>query len=110
MYWWVYIRKSPFICRKLTVRMHEPLMSEQSKLLFGKFNVDIGETNTVKCEVPGCKPGIFPAVGHGHDVGTIQVPPIMIPAFFSLGRWRWTGGISRYPFFHIIIIQLLAPD
>src|SRR5450432_738050 len=110
MYRWIYIRKSPFICRKLTVGMHEPIMGEQGELLFGKINVDLGKTNTVKCQVPGRKPGIFPAVRHGYDVGTIQVSPVMIPAFFSLGWWRRTGGISRNPFLHIIIIQLLAPD
>src|SRR5215210_508269 len=63
----------------------------------------------MKRQIPGCKPGILPGVGHGDDVGRIEMRPLAVAAMLAPG-WRWRlGWVAGQPFADIVAVELLRP-
>ena len=90
--------------------MHVPLAHQQHQLTLGKLGVDFGESQAMEGPVPGREPWIFPFVGHGNDIGVVQMLPVGIAPMFALrGRWR-LGRITLQPKRHIVVKKLLAPE
>src|SRR5271154_5431229 len=71
----IHIAKSPFVSRQLTVRMHVPLAEKKDKLLLRIIRIYKRKRDTVESQVPRRIPGIFPFVGHGHDVIVVELRP-----------------------------------
>ena len=73
-----------------------------------KRRIDERQRDTVKRQVPGGVPRIFPRVRHGEDVRIVEMSPVGIAAMLSLGRWFRSHGIALQPTTHVIVIVLLA--
>ena len=106
----VYVSESPFVGRELAVGMHVPFAEDEHELLFGEIGIDQGERDAVKSQVPRGVPGIFPLVGHGDDVGVVEVRPIVIASGGALWRRRRIAGIAVQPLFDHVVIELLRPQ
>ena len=90
--------------------MHVPLAGQERELLFGKIRIDQGQRDTVKGQVPSGVPGVLPLVGHGDNVGVVEVSPFAVAAgLMTLWRCRF-AGIAFEPGAEIVIIKLLGPE
>ncbi len=106
----VHISEGPFVGRELAVGVHVPFAEHEHELLFSEIRVDESERDAVKSQVPRGIPGIFPLVGHGDDVGVVEVQPIMIAAGGAFRRRRRIAGITRQPLFYDVVVELLRPQ
>ena len=73
----VHVAERPFVGGQLAVRMHVPFAREQHELVLGKLGVHQRQRDAVKRQVPRGIPRIFPFVGHGNDVGVVEMLPIV---------------------------------
>ncbi len=64
--------------------MHVPFATQQNQLTLGKFGIDQRERDTMKTQVPGGEPGIFPFVGHRQNFIAVQVLPVVIATILPL--------------------------
>ena len=76
--WRVDVAEGPFVGRQLAVGVHVPLTRHEHELFLGEVGIDERERNAVKREIPGRVPRIFPLVGHGDDVGVVEMAPLMV--------------------------------
>ena len=44
---------------------------EKNELIFGKIRINLCKWYHVKCQIPGCVPGILPFVGHRDNVSIV---------------------------------------
>ena len=100
------VAKSPFVGGKLAVRMHVPFAKQKNKLLFREIGIDESERNAMESEIPRGIPGIFPFVRHGDDVIVVEMRPILVAAFFALGRRRGTSRVSFQPGLDVVVLKL----
>src|SRR6266536_5692352 len=84
---WVDIAEGPLVGRDLAVWVLVPLAAQQNQLLLGELRVDQRKRDTVKRQIPGGEPGVFPLVGHRDDVGGVEVFPVGVAAGPAFG-WR----------------------
>src|ERR1041385_3887707 len=105
----IHVAEVPFVSRYLAVGMLVPLPDNEIELALGELNIDQGQWNTVKGEVPGRIPGIFPFVRHRHDPLVVKMTPSRVTNMFALFRRRWLAGIAIEPLFNDVMIKLLAP-
>ncbi len=80
---WVDVVEGPLVGRNLAVGVHVPLAQEEDELAFGESGIDAGEGHAVEGQVPGGVPGVFPGIGHGEDVGVIEMAPAGVAAVFA---------------------------
>ena len=97
MYRRIDIAKGPFIGRQLAVGVHIPFAGHQFELAFGEIGVDQHQGQAVKGQIPGGEPGVFPLVGHGDDIGIIEMQPLAVT---SLPAFRRRGGGNAPLFFY----------
>src|SRR5438067_10971897 len=64
----------------------------------------------MKSKVPRGVPGILPLVGHGDNVGVVEMLPLTIAA--KLSPRGWSGGvrIASEPLLHDVVVELLRPE
>src|SRR4030095_2609769 len=60
-------------------------------------------------QIPTGIPWIFPVIGHGNDIGIVEMNPFTVAALLPDRRRCRLRGISRYPLLHVIIVELLTP-
>src|SRR5205814_6562149 len=106
----IYIAKVPFVGGKLAVRMLIPLANHNIELTFGKMRVDQSQWNAMKSQVPRGVPWKFPTIGHRHDALVIKMLPIEITTAPARLWWRGISRITREPFLHDIVVELLSPE
>ena len=70
------VAQRPLIGGHLAVGVHIPLARQQDELLLSEVRIQIGERQTVKRQIPGGVPRIFPLVRHRDDVGIVEVAPV----------------------------------
>src|SRR5205823_519442 len=70
------IAERELVSRELPVGMHVPLATEKEQLVLRKLGIEARHRDALEREIPRCKPGIFPAVGHRDHVAR----PDMIPS------------------------------
>ena len=89
--------------------MHVPFAEDEHELLLGKIRIDKGERDAVKSEVPCGIPGILPLVGHGDDVGVVEMQPVVIASSGALRGRRRMAGITIEPLPDNVVIELFRP-
>src|SRR3954453_3337665 len=62
----------------------------------------------MESKVPGCKPGIFPFIGHGNNVPAGEVLPVIVT--FLVTVRLMLIGLSKQPFKYIQVIELFGPQ
>ena len=73
--------------------MHVPFARQQDELVLGKLGVDHRQRNAMKREVPRRIPRILPFVGHGDDVGVVEVRPFVVAPMLAFGGGGgWPGS------------------
>ena len=87
--------------------MHVPNARQQHELVLGEGGVDRQKGDGVEGQVPGGVPGVLPLVGHGDDVGVVDVFPVEIAHARRRLRQRRIAGD---PFRHIYEVELLGPE
>ena len=100
----------PLVGRQLSVGMHVPLAQEQHQLLLGEVGVDERQRDAVEGQVPGGVPGILPLVGHGDDVGVVELDPLVVAALLAFRRRRGIGGVALQPVLDHVVIVLFRPE
>src|SRR5947208_2440176 len=81
----------------------------QLELVLGELRVDLRQREAVERQVPRRVPRVLPLVGHGDDVGVIEVRPVGVAAALArLGR-RGLRGIAVHPLRDVDRVELLAP-
>ena len=90
--------------------MLKPFAGEQDQLVFRERGVDMGQGDAVECQVPGGEPGIFPLVGHRHDVERVESAPPGIATAEPGVRRPGLGGVAVQPARHVVVVELLAPQ
>ncbi|MCY1312143.1 hypothetical protein D9M70_625380 [compost metagenome] len=60
-------------------------------------------------QVPGGKPGIFPFIGHGENIGHIGMMPGGVPLVITPFEIKRHFRVPFQPLVNIAIIELLAP-
>ena len=93
----IHIAERPLVCRQLSVGMHVPLAQHQHELFLGEIGIDQRQRDAMKSQIPCRIPRILPLVGHGNDVGVIQMRPLVIAAVLALRRRRRIAGIAFEP-------------
>ncbi len=83
-----------------------PFAPEQEQLLLGKVGIEQSQWDAVKCQVPGGKPGIFPFIGHGDDIGRVQMAPFAIASLLAFLRRRGLGRIAVQPLLQVVMVEL----
>src|SRR5262245_51864257 len=63
----------------------------------------------MKGKVPRRIPRVFPGVGHGKDIGIVEMHPIGIAAVPSFRRRLGADRVTLEPPAHLIMIELFAP-
>ena len=106
----IHVAERPLVGRNLSVGMHVPLAQHQDELILGKIRIHQRQRNAVKRQVPCGVPGILPFVGHGDDVGVVQMRPLVIAAVAALRRRRRIARIAFEPLLHHVVIELLGPQ
>ena len=106
----IHIAERPLVSGDLPVGMHVPLAQHEHQLLLGKFRIHHRQRHAVKRQIPCRIPGILPLVGHGDDVGVVQMRPVGIAPVQPLGRRRRLPRISVEPGIHVVGVKLLAPQ
>src|SRR6516162_1899806 len=69
-------------------------------------NIDLSQNNTMKRQVPGSKPGIFPFVGHGKNAGTLEVEPLPIPRHEAIGGIWWQLLVFNPVLYGIVVERI----
>ena len=64
----------------------------------------------MECQVPGGEPRVLPLVGHGEDVGVVEMSPVRVAAVLPLRGWRGLAGIALQPVAHDVVVELLRPE
>src|SRR5215472_15375494 len=75
---WVDVTEIPFIGRDLTGRVQVKPEKQQVELLLGEIDVNGGERNRMKGQIPRSEPGVFPFVRHRDDMVADHVEPLVI--------------------------------
>src|SRR5260370_18112260 len=104
----IQVAKSAFIGRQLAVRMHVPFAGNQQKLPLSKFRIDDRKRQSMKRQVPGGKPRIFPLIRHRKYFRRVEMLPIMVAAGFSWPRRRRISRIALEPIPYIKTVPLFA--
>jgi hypothetical protein len=103
------IAECPLVRRQLPVRVHVPLARHEQQLFLSELGIDESQSDTVKCQIPGRVPRIFPLVRHRYDIRVVQMAPFVVAAVQTL-FWRLrTGRIAFEPAIKIVIVNLFAP-
>ena len=98
--------------------MEDARLGDQDQLALGEMRIDQRESHAVERQIPGGEPGIFPGVGHGHDVAGRkladaahgQMIPFRIAAVFARSRRRRLRRVALKPSTNIVAVELLAPQ
>ena len=106
----IHIAERPLVSGDLPVGMHVPLAQHEHQLLLGKFRIHHRQRHAVKRQIPCRIPGILPLVGHGDDVGVVQMRPLMI-APLQTRIWRLRSArIAFQPALDFQVVILLRPE
>src|SRR5215468_12523119 len=89
--------------------MQVAAVEQQVELLLGEIDVDGGERNGVKGQVPGGKPGIFPLVRHRDDMVSDHVEPLAVADLTICWPHRIVAMLLE-PLVGIVKKVLLAPQ
>src|SRR5215472_6156824 len=81
---------------------------QQVELLLGEIDVDRGERNGVKRQIPSGKPRIFPFIRHRDDMAADHVEPLAVPD--PEARPPRVDAVFLEPFVYIVKEILLAPQ
>ena len=106
----VHVVERPLVGRQRAVRMLEPLATEQEQLVLRERRVDVSEGDGVERQVPGGEPRVLPGVGHRHDVGRLEVPPVRVAPGVASCRRRRQPRVAVEPAGHVVAVVLLAPQ
>ena len=71
----IQVREFPFVGGDLSVGVLELLEEQNAEVVLRRPRVDQRKSKTLKRQVPGRKPRIFPFVGHHQYSRRIQMPP-----------------------------------
>ena len=61
-------------------------------------------------QIPRGIPRILPLVGHGDDVGVVEVRPFAVAAVFAFGGRRRLVRVAVNPFRHVVVEELFRPN
>ena len=102
------VAEMPLVGRDLSDRMPEQPEEQQVELLLGEIDIDGGERDCVKGQVPGSEPRIFRFVRHRDDIVADQVEPLAVP---HLAGWSHrVDAMFVEPFVNIEAEVLFAPQ
>ena len=104
------VAKGPLVGGDLAIRVHVPLARQQDELLLGECGVQVRQWQAMESQIPGRVPRVFPLVGHGNDIGVVQMPPVSVAAVPARGRRWWLRRVALQPSADIEVKELLAPD
>src|SRR5215472_9380584 len=105
---WIDITEIPFIGWDLSGWMQVKPEKQQVELLLGKIDVDRGERNGVKRQIPSGEPRIFPFIRHRDDMAADHVEPLVVPD--PAARPSHIDAVLLEPFVYIVKEILLAPQ
>ena len=104
------VAERPLVGGQLAIGMHVPFPGDEHELVLGELRVQRGERDGVERQIPGGVPWVFPLVGHGDDIGVVEVGPFGVAAVLARFRDRRAGGVAVEPLGHVQVEELLAPD
>ena len=100
----IHVAEVPLVRWNLSVRVHEPRLVNQFKLLLGEVRIHDRKCDGVEGEIPCRKPGILPLVGHGNDIRGGKMGPSVVAS--TLDR----AAISGIPVVNVVDVVLLGPE
>ena len=83
---WIDVVEVPLVGGEFSGRVHVPFAEEQFELAFGEVGIDFRHGQHVEGEVPRCEPRVLPFVGHGENVGRVEVLPVAVANAAASGR------------------------
>ncbi len=102
------VAERPFVGGNLPVGVEVVFLQHQFDLILGEIDIDQRQRGAVVSQIPGREPGIFPLVGHGDDIGRLEMSPGAVAAPFpTVGRRE---VVAVQPAGHVVMEELLAPD
>ena len=102
--------EGPLVGREGPVGVHEPLPADGDQLVLGEGGVDVGQGDGVEGQVPGGEPGVLPGVGHGEDVGGVEVAPGGVAPPPALGGRGRLPRVAGQPAGDVVGVVLLGPE
>ena len=106
----VHVAKRPFVSGQLTIRVHVPLAREQCELRLGELRVHERKRDAVERQVPRGIPRVFPFVGHGNNVGVVDMLPLMVATVLAFAGRRELAGVAFDPLADVVIKKLFRPN
>ena len=91
------VAERPFVGRNWPFGCMYHSRSISSELLLGELRIDQRQRHAMERQIPGGVPGIFPLVGHGDDVGVVQMRPLVIAARRCAPAAGRIAGIALEP-------------
>src|SRR5208337_388256 len=106
----IQVGKLPLVGGNLAIGMLELLKQKKPQILFRESRIDESKSDACERQVPGCEPGILPAVGHGQDAHGIQVPPMGVTNSLSGLLDALVPNLLGKPLLNVKQVDLLAPQ
>src|SRR5260221_6265122 len=102
------VAESPLVGRELAIGVLEPLAAHQQQLLFGEIEVDQCQCDTMKRQVPGGKPWIFPLIRHRDHMVRAHMIPLAVATPATADRRWWLGVVATEQLGHVVVEDLLG--
>ena len=108
--WGVDVVEVPLVGGEFSGGVHVPFAEEEFELVFGEVGIDFGHGEHVEGEVPSGEPGVFPFIGHGEDIGGVEVLPGAVAEGAAVWRWWGLEGVTGEPFWEDETVVLFGPE